>query len=169
MMVTKAEFLSVLRTEIRLLLHLISKVDPTQLDFRPTRKQRTLLELLQYLTIMGPIHVRGALADSFDMGAWGAAWNTGEEAAKQLNLAQIKESIASQSALFEELLESRTDAFLRGELEMFGSKSTRGAWLVSLVLSHYAAYRMQLFQYLKSSGQEQLNTFNLWVGVDGKM
>ena len=38
-----------------------------------------------------------------------------------------------------------------------------------LVLCHLAAYRMQLFLYLKSSGREELNTLNLWMGMDGPM
>ena len=49
---------------------------------------------------------------------------------------------------------------------MFGRKSTRGSLLVNLVLSAYAAYRTQLFCYLKSCGREELNTMNLWAGVD---
>jgi hypothetical protein len=49
---------------------------------------------------------------------------------------------------------------------MFGSKGSRGSMIVNLVLCHYAAYRMQLFLYLKASGREELNTMNLWAGMD---
>ena len=52
---------------------------------------------------------------------------------------------------------------------MFGHKNSRAFLILSLVLSHYSAYRMQLFLYLKSSGREELNTMNLWVGIDGAM
>jgi len=38
---------------------------------------------------------------------------------------------------------------------------------VNLVLSGYAAYRTQLFCYLKSCGREELNNINLRAGVDG--
>jgi hypothetical protein len=50
---------------------------------------------------------------------------------------------------------------------MFGTKFTRGSLLVNMVLGGYAAYRTQLFCYLKSCGREELNTMNLWAGVDG--
>ena len=50
---------------------------------------------------------------------------------------------------------------------MFGQKSTLGSWLVSMVLGGYAAYRTQLFVYLKACGRQELNTMNLWAGVDG--
>ncbi len=169
MVLTKDELISALRGEVRLLLHLISKVDATKLDYRPTPKQRSMLELLQYLTIMGPIHFHGAMADSWSMAAWGQAWTTGQASAKRMNLDEVKVEIGKHSAMFAELLSSCSDADLRAEIEMFGRKASRGSMIVSLVLSHYAAYRMQVFQYLKSSGQEDLNTLNLWVGMDGAM
>jgi len=40
---------------------------------------------------------------------------------------------------------------------------------VNLVLCAFAAYRMQLFLYLKACGGEELNTMNLWAGMDGSM
>lgn len=83
-----------------------------------------------------------------------------------MNLEDVKAAIGKQSALFAELLGSCSDADLRAEIEMFGSKASRGSWIVNLVLCHYAAYRMQLFLYLKACGREELNTMNLWVGTD---
>lgn len=136
------------------------------LQYRPTPKQRSLLELLQYLTIMGPIHLRAVLLASFDVKAWMKAWTEGEAAAKTLTLEQVKESIASQSALFADLLGPLSDADLRAPIEMFGSTASRGAMMVNLVLCHYSAYRMQLFLYLKGCGREELSTLNLWVGTD---
>ena len=35
-----------------------------------------------------------------------------------------------------------------------------------MVLSHYVAYRMQLFLYLKDCGLRDLSTMNLWAGMD---
>lgn len=169
MVLTKDELLSSLKREVQILLHLISKVRPADLDYRPTPKQRSLLELLQYLTLFGPIHLRGVMAATFDMDAWRNAWTSGEATAKTLNLEQIKDAIGKQPALFAELLGPCSDDGFRAEVEMFGSKNSRGSWIVSLLLQHYAAYRMQLFLYLKGCGHEELNTMNLWVGVDGKM
>jgi len=163
---SKEEFLSSARSEVRLLLHLASKVDAGMLHFRPTPSQRSLLGLLQYLTIMGPIHIRAVLAPSFDMDDWRRAWREGEAAAGQLNLDQVRSSIAEQSALLEELLRQASDDDLRHEITMFGHKASRGALLVDLVLRHYAAYRMQLFLYLKACGREELSTLNLWAGID---
>ena len=166
MVLTKDELINALQNEMRILLHLASKVDPAKLDYRPTSKQRSLLELLQYMTIVGPIHLRACLADAFDREAWGNTWRTEEAAAKVRNLEAVKAAIAKQPALFAELLSSCTDADLRAQIEMFGGKASRGSMIVSLVLCHFAAYRMQLFLYRKACGREELSTLNLWAGMD---
>jgi hypothetical protein len=166
MVLSKEELLSCLNNEVRILLHLASKVDPAKLDYRPTAKQRSTLELLQYLTIMGSIHLRAVKAGAFDMDGWRNAWQTGEAAAKVMSLEQTKDAIGKLPALFAELVGSCSDADLRAEIEIFGQKASRGSMIVNLVLSHYIAYRMQLFLYLKASGQEDLSTMNLWVGRD---
>lgn len=166
MVLTKDELISALQTEVRLLLHLASKVEPEKLDYRPSAKQRSTLELLQYLTMMGPVQMGLAKAGVFDWQDFGANWTAQEAASKKLNLEEIREAIAKQSTLYAEILNSCSDEDLRTEIELFGVKATRGSMMVSLVLIHYAAYRMQLFLYLKASGQEELNTMNLWVGID---
>jgi hypothetical protein len=166
MVLSKAELISSLQHEVHVLLHLISKVDPAKLDYRPAPKQRSLLELLQYLTIMGPIHVRTIKTGVCDMDVWRNAWRTEEAAAKVRNLEQVTEEIRKQSALFGELVGSFSEADFRAEMEMFGSNRSRGAWLVWIVLCHYSAYRMQLFLYLKACGREELSTLNLWAGID---
>jgi len=45
----------------------------------------------------------------------------------------------------------------------------RGSVIVNLVLGGCAAYRTQLFLYLKACGREELNTMNLWAGADAPM
>ncbi len=166
MVLTKDELITALQNEIRILLHLASKIDRADLEYRPTAKQRSVLELLQYLAIVAPIHLRGVTAAAFSMDAWRDSWGTGEAAAKGMNLEQAKDAIAKQPVLLAELLSICSDADLRAEFEMFGHKASRGSWIVNLVLCHYAAYRMQLFLYLKACGHESLSTMNLWAGMD---
>jgi hypothetical protein len=169
MVLSKDELLKALGQEVHLLLHLISKVDPAKLDYRPSPQQRSLLELLQYLAILGPIHARGALADAWSMQAWRDTWNTQEAVARAMDLDAARDAIRKQSALYAELLAPVSDDALRQEFQMFGGRASRGMWLVQLVLCHYAAYRMQVFLYLKASGRAELNTMNLWAGMDGPM
>src|SRR5260221_11977668 len=54
MVLTTSELVAMLQQEVRILLHLASKVEPSMLGYRPTPKQRSTIELLQYMAIMGP-------------------------------------------------------------------------------------------------------------------
>ena len=38
--------------------------------------------------------------------------------------------------------------------------------LVTMVINGHAAYRTQLFCYLKSCGRDELSTMDLWAGAD---
>jgi hypothetical protein len=162
MVLTKPELIASFQNEVRILLHLASKVDRSQLDYRPTAKQRSTIELLQYLTVMGPALVQAAKTGQFDV----PAWTAGEKAAAARDFDQTVAAIASQSNLYAELLADMSDAHFRDEIEMFGAKWTRGSFIVNQALCACAAYRTQLFLYLKACGREELNTMDLWAGMD---
>jgi hypothetical protein len=162
MVLTKSELIGSLQTEVRILLHLTSKIDKSMLDYRPTPKQRSTLELLKYLTIMGPALIQAAKTGVFDRDAWGAA----SKAAAERDFEQTLAALAAQRDLYASLIGDMSDADLRGEVELFTGKTTRGAFIVNLVLSGCAAYRTQLFLYLKACGREELGTSNLWGGMD---
>ena len=163
MVLTKPELIASLHTEVRILLHLAGKIDPAKLDYRPTPKQRSTVELLKYLSMMGPALVQAAKAGAFD----GAAWAAAEQAASVQTYEQALAAIAAQPGTYASLLADVSDDDLRVEIDPFGAgRSSRGAFLVTQVLCSCAAYRTQLFLYLKACGREELNTWNLWVGID---
>jgi hypothetical protein len=162
MVLTKSELIASLQNEVRILLHLASKIDRAQLDYRPTPKQRSTLELLQYLTMMGPALVQAAKAGKFDE----AAWTASERAAAARDFDQTLAAIAAQTNTYATLLADLSDADLRAEIAPFGDTATRGAFIVNWVLCGCAAYRTQLFLYLKACGRDELGTMNLWAGVD---
>jgi hypothetical protein len=162
MVLTKPELIASLQNEVRILLHLASKIEPAMLDYRPTPKQRSTLELLQYLTIMGPALVRAAQAGDFDTAAWTAA----ENAAKARNFDQTVAALAAQREEYAALLGAMSDADFRASITMFGQDMSRGSFIVNMVLSGCAAYRTQLFIYLKACGRHELGTMNLWAGAD---
>lgn len=162
MVLTKSELVDALQTEVRILLHLAGKVDPATRDYRPTDGQRSTLELLRYLTIMGPALLQAAKAGRFDPAIWSAA----VQSAAGLDFDQAVAAIAGQADAYPALLADVSDANLREEVELLGGKSSRGAFIVRWVLSGCAAYRTQLFLYLKACGHAELGTMNLWAGVD---
>src|SRR5436190_19063437 len=73
MVMTKEELIGSLQNEVRILLHLAGKIDRKWLDYRPTPKQRSMVELLQYLVAMGPMLIRAVKAGAFDVAGWQAA------------------------------------------------------------------------------------------------
>jgi hypothetical protein len=162
MVLTKAELIAALQKEVGILIHLAQKLDDTSTHYRPTAKQRSSLELLRYLTVMGPALVQATKEGKFDP----AAWQTRTEHAHTLDLAGVIATLVKQKDAYPDLLRDMADEEFRKPIEMFGNTSSKGAFLVNLVLGGYAAYRTQLFLYLKSSGREELGTLNLWQGVD---
>jgi hypothetical protein len=162
MVLTKDELISSLQNEVRILLHLAGKVEPGMIDYRPSEKQRSTLELLQYLTIMGPGLVQATKSGTFD----GEAWSAAEKAALGRTFDETVAAIGALSAMYADELGTMSDADFRTEIEMFGMKHTKGSFLVNMVLSGHAAYRTQLFCYLKACGRQELNTMNLWAGMD---
>jgi hypothetical protein len=165
MIITKDELISSLEHEVRILLHLISKVEPQMLGYRPTPKQRSMLELLQYLVIVAPVQLRTIQSGTFDMNSFRERWLPEDQKAKAMGLKEATEAIGKQPELIREVVNSLSESDLRQEMEMFGTRATRGAWLINMPQSHYVAYRMQLFLYLKSCGREELSTMDLWAGT----
>jgi hypothetical protein len=165
MVLTKDELISTLQNEVRILVHLASKVDQSKIDYRPSAKQRSIIELLQYLVIMGPNLIKGIRAGAFDGAAWGAA----AAAVKELSFDQTVAALEKQSATYAELLHAFPDEDFRTEVDFFGGSQSKGAHIVYLVAGGHAAYRTQLFLYLRACGRDELNTMNLWGGMDGPM
>ena len=162
MVLTQAELVSSLQKEVRILLHLATKIEPKMLDYRPTPKQRSTLDVLKYLSFMGPVLIKAAKAGSFDP----AAWTVEQQAAESRGFDETVDAIAAQGDEYARLIEEMTDEDFRVEVEMFGRRSTRGGFIVNTILGGCAAYRTQIFLYLKACGREELNTMNLWAGMD---
>jgi hypothetical protein len=159
---TKDEVIAQLQKEVRILLHLAGKIDRSTLDYRPTPKQRSTIELLRYLVLMGPSLIRAIKSGTFDV----ARWQADGAVVNAASFEQVLAMIEKHNAEYASLLGEWTEADFRGRIEMFGRTETRAAFLLELVLNGCAAYRTQIFLYLKSCGREELTTMNLWQGMD---
>jgi hypothetical protein len=163
MVLTNTELLSTLQKESRILAHLADKVDRSMVDYRPTPKQRSSLELMRYMTIMGPQLIQAAKSGTFDFNAWTEATKAAEARDWDQTVAVLK----GQGDEYARLLGGMSDADFRAEMTGFdGNKISKGAFIVNLVIGGHAAYRTQLFCYLKACGRDELSTYNLWQGVD---
>jgi hypothetical protein len=141
----------------------LTKIDPAVLDYRPTPQQRSTIELLRYLTNMGPTLVRYAKGQPLDAAAMSAAIET----ANSRSFDETVAALAAHSDLYVQLLADMSDDDFCAETTGFdGLPTTCGQFTVNHVIGQCAANRMQLFLYLKACGREDLNTMNLWVGTD---
>jgi hypothetical protein len=118
MVLTKEELIASLQNEVRILAHLAGKVDPSKLDYRPTPKQRSTLELLQYMAIMGPTQMALIQAGAFTRPALSATWSPAEAAAKKMSFDQAVSAIRKQSDDYASLLDKWTEADFRGEVDV---------------------------------------------------
>jgi hypothetical protein len=162
MVLTKQELITALQKEVSILVHLAQKLDDRSCGYRPTAKQRSSLELLRYLTVMGPVLIQATKAGAFDP----ALWQARAAEAEMLDVNGVIAALERQKDEYASLLGDIPDEEFRKPIEMFGNRSSKGAFIVNLVLGGCAAYRTQLFLYLKSCGREELGTLNLWQGVD---
>jgi hypothetical protein len=162
MVLAKDELIGLLTHEVNVLRHLITKIDASAVDFRPTEKQRSSIELVRYLVLQGPAIVQWIKAGAADFASWGAA----QAQMATLDLAALDAQLAEQPAWYAEHVGAMSDEEMRGVIQLFGPPATRGSHLVSMVLANYAAYRTQLFVYLKLCGRTELTTSNLWGGMD---
>ena len=158
-MITKEQFTQALLAELAIVRHLGSKVTRDVLDYRPTEKQRSMLELMQYLSHMISISV--SVNSTGDV----SLYKTLGEKAPQINLENFDSVMLNQEKEVKEKLDALTEEDLNHEINLWGHNATAGFHVLS-ILKFVTAYKMQLFLYLKASGKTDLNTSNLWRGVD---
>jgi len=162
MVLNKSELISALQNETRILGHLATKVDPSMLDYRPTPKQRSMLEWFQYMSIMGRNLVTDGRAGAFNVEAWTAA----EKAAFAKSFPDTVAAIKDLGDFYAKSINEMSDEEFRKQVTFFGTTQSLGGFFVNTILAGHAAYRTQIFQYLKSCGRTDLSTMNLWGGMD---
>jgi hypothetical protein len=86
----------------------------------------------------GPLLIKSAKAGTFDPAAATAA----SEVANARSFKETVDVLASQGHDYAELLNDWTDTDLLTEVEIFGQKTTRGAFLVKLAIGGHAAYHV---------------------------
>ena len=97
MVLTKEELIGSLKHEVHVLLHLASKVDKAKVDYRPTPKQRSILELMQYMAIMAPAQLQVIKGGGFTREAMTNIWGPAEAASKKMSFDDAVAAIGKQS------------------------------------------------------------------------
>ena len=157
-MITKDQFVQSLLNETRIVKHLFTKIPENAYDYRPTPGQRSTLELLQYIALIvgSAIELTGGKADAFADFKDRMAMITKENFIETLEAEEKK--IAENMAAF-------TEEQLAESTEQWGATQTRSMHLLGL-LKIIAAYKTQLFLYIKANGVANIGPSNLWGGMD---
>ncbi len=158
-MYTKEEIWASFTNEIRIIKHLGEKISPDGLDHKPTEKQRTTLELMQYIARMGKGVFRAVLEERTE-GFTG--YITESEGVTLENFAEMMDK---QEIEMKELYEKFNDAELAKVLSLWGRTAEKRFFILD-ALKMITAYKMQLFLYIKASSDASIGTINLWAGMD---
>jgi len=160
-MIQRDAFIRAVVRECRTSKHLFAKIPEGGMDYRPTPKQRSTRELLQYLSMIGIASARGMVEND-----WASYKGLAEAAAKR-SPEEFPAAMDRQAEALKDLLGSLTDEDMTRETRhVTGDLVPLG---LGLMLSTYAwlvAYRHQLFLYAKAAGNAEISTVNNWVGRD---
>ena len=161
-MISKEQFVENILFEIGIIKHLFEKIPNDGLEYRPTEKQRNTLELLGYLAT-GP-RVSVEVVRKADKNLFGEL----SKAVGEINSENFKAKMDEAGDVIKRGIENLTDEELNEEIDLWGngSPAPRSQFLLQLVLEGLVAYKMQLFLYIKSAGNTEIYTSNLWGGKD---
>ena len=161
-MLTREQFLDLCRNEVLIIKHLHTKVNPDNLNYRPTPGQRNTGEVLENL----PCNL-ALIADCFIK----SNFEGFKPVFEQIQASVKKDFSATMDAEMDKLaalVMAIPEAEFQNKELVFptGHKIKLGPGLVGSVYRFIVAYKMQLFLYLKAAGRTELNSSNLWMGVD---
>ncbi len=160
-MYTKENLEASISNEFRIIKHLWEKIPADTEGYKPTEGQRTTLELLQYLSTIFANATHVIFEGNIE------AYKTGPLKSEETTFHNFGEKMDSQLKLLKEMLDKFDEAELNKIINIYGmGEMTKGRYLVENLLKWASAYKMQLFLYIKASGNTSLGTSNLWGGVD---
>ena len=157
----KQHLLQNIQRELILLKQLAPFIKESDLEFRPAEKVRSTYELMQYLSGIGGTSMRILLLNDI----------TPEERLKlteyraTLTIDNFCARLDEQWDIIQQYFASITDEQLMTmEVTLpWKEKMPLGSAIISATIKWLAAYRMELFLYLKMNGRPELGTKDAWV------
>jgi len=157
----KQHLIQNLEREIILLKQLIPLIEEKDLAFRPTEKQRSTYELMQYLSGIGYVMLRWFVDNDItpETKAEIAAYRA------TLTLQNFSERIDEQwQNIVKYMNKISEEDLLTKEIELpWKEKMTLGSAIINAPIKWLAVYRMELFMYLKMNGRPTISTKEAWI------
>ncbi len=163
----KEHLLNNIEKEMNICRRLYTKIPPDQMDYKPGEGVRTTLELLQYLSIAGTLMPDYWLQENdTDFGAfYGSKIAASKTLIHEQFLTVMDEQIITIKSLFGQVSE---EDLLNKEViyPWSGAKAPLGEAMIATSVKWLAAYKLQLFLYIKLYGNKQLATADAWALTD---
>ena len=157
----KQHLLQNLQREIFLLKQLAPFIEERDLDFRPAEKMRSTLELMQYVSGVGATMMRWFVINDLTPEEWVKI----REHRKTLTRENFKERLDQQMEDILKYMNMITEEDMNTkEVELPSKeKMVLGTAIINAPIKWLAAYRYQLFTYLKMNGKPDLSTKEAWT------
>jgi len=162
-MITREELIDAMIHEINVAKFIATKIPGDRMNWKPSPKQRTVLELMQYLTRAGLGSATGLVNGNRDH-AEGML-----KKSQEVTPLTFAKAMDEQAAGLRKLIGAVPNARLandRATPPWGGPQISLGAALLNTSLKFLTAYRMQLFLYAKQLGLHELGTAQAWAGRD---
>jgi len=156
----KQHLLQNIEREYKLLKQLIPLIEERDLNFKPTDKVRTTMEIMQYLSTIGSTMLRWFLINDL----------TPQEFVKirayrnTLTLQDFSERLDKQFEEIKAYFDTFTEEDLYNkEIELpWKEKMILGTAIINCPIKWLATYRMELFMYLKINKGLEISTKEAW-------
>ena len=158
-MITKDEFLATIQHEVDIIKNLATNMPVGGLTYRPSPDQRSMLDLMQYLTYASILPLTYNISGN---------WDKAEhyfEGAKSVNADNFASRMDAQMQEIRELVDATSSASMNdASSQPWQEPITRGRGFIDMGLKSLVAYRMQFFLYLKAAGAAQMTSYECWIG-----
>jgi len=160
----KQHLLQNLQREIFLLKQLAPLIEERDLDFRPAEKMRSTIELMQYVSGIGAVMLRWFVKDDLTPEEWVKI----REHRKTLTRENFKDFLDKQMEDIIMYMNMITEEDMNTKEVTLPSKEKMvlGTAIINAPIKWLAAYRYQLFTYLKMNGRSDISTKEAWTVME---
>jgi hypothetical protein len=160
----KQHLLQNMEREIVLLKQLSKIIREEDLEFRPQEKLRSIIELMRYLSTIGAVMLRWFIDNDLTPEEWVKI----REHQKTLTIQNFTERLDEQLATIRRYMDRITDDELLTKEVALPSKETMvlGSAIINAPIKWLAAYRKELFVYLKLNGHTEMSTREAWTVIE---
>jgi hypothetical protein len=162
----KQHLLDCIEKEINICKRLYTKIPKDQMQFRPKEGMRSILELLQYLSIIGVAPIEYWIQQQEQ--AFGVYFGKKTEESKELTGDMFLNAMDKQTNEIKQLFKkiSEEDLYQKEISYPWGAKGPLGEGIINTTIKFLAAYKLQLFISIKLCTDLPLSTADAWVLTD---